>query len=132
MSKGMSKTNIALRRDFDVPRPGTEVSVSLPTHEMGSRTTFTIPPGSKFTPGPHWHEQYTEIFRVLKGRVKLIKNGKVKIVAESDGAQNVPPFTIHEFMRADVDEVPGKGDEGNVIVEEWVDPGECCIKVDLY
>ena len=52
-------------------------------------------------------------------------NGVAKVVTREDGDQIVPKFAVYEFMRADVDAKQGEGDDGDVIIEEWVDPGKC-------
>lgn len=103
-------------------RPGHAVHVTFPVSSTDA-TTFRIPCGSKWSPSAHWHERYTERFRVLKGRVRFIIDGKSWVVAASDGEQTVRKYAVHEFMRADVDVADESKDEGDVVVQEWIDPG---------
>lgn len=89
-------------------------------------TTLVIPACSTWTPGPHWHEHYTEYLKVIKGRAKVVLNGVAIVVTEEDGRQEVPRGVVHEFMRADEGKDVGNGgEEGDVVVEEWTDPCEC-------
>ena len=104
-------------------RPGRPVTITFPTTPAGV-TTFTVPPGSKWTPSPHWHERYTEKFRVVRGRARFVLNGETSVVRAANRPQTVPKFAVHEFMRADLDDEDGERDDGELVVEEWVDPGE--------
>ncbi|KAK4917341.1 hypothetical protein LTR66_016949, partial [Elasticomyces elasticus] len=87
-------------------------------------TRITLPPGSTYTPGPHWHEQYIEHFKVLEGRVLVRLDGYSKIVTATDPSQQVDKFVIHEFMRADMDATSDQKDDGDVVIEEWTDPAD--------
>lgn len=87
-------------------------------------TRITLPYKSIWTPGPHWHEKYTEFFRVLKGKVIVKLNGVAKTVGPDDGPQRVDKFVIHEFMRADIDKPDDEKDAGDVVTEEWTDPSD--------
>lgn len=116
-------TNTSTQKAVFLDRPGQAVYITFPTAEQSSVTTFRIPPGSKWTPNPHWHEQYTEKFRVLEGRVRFLLGGDAQTVTKADGEQTVPKFAVHEFMRADIDAPDGEQDDCDVVVEEWVDPG---------
>jgi len=85
-------------------------------------TRITLPPKSTWTPGPHWHERYTEFFRVVQGKVVIKLDGVTKVVGPEDGTQRVDKFIVHEFMRADKDSREEEKDIGDVITEEWTDP----------
>ncbi|KAL9051756.1 MAG: hypothetical protein Q9162_005808 [Coniocarpon cinnabarinum] len=105
-------------QDAFLDRPGVPVYFTFPTADRNSVTTFRIPRGSKFTPGPHWHELYDEHFKIIQGRAKVRVDGRERIVTPEDDVQIVPKFAIHELFRAEV----GTGDD--VIVEEWTDPAD--------
>ena len=102
--------NAIFKFDADPSRPG--------------MTQIILPPKSTWTPGPHWHEQHTEYFRVIKGRVLIRLDGVLKLVAPGDGAQRVDRFVVHEFMRADCNKPASEKDSGEVITEEWTDPDD--------
>jgi uncharacterized cupin superfamily protein len=82
---------------------------------------MTIPKGSTWSPGAHWHENYTEYTRVIKGRVKFTIGGVVSVKGPEDGVVTFPKYVVHDFCRADVD------GEGDVVIEEWTDPGTSMI-----
>lgn len=67
------------------------------------------------------HERYTEYIQVLRGRIIVVLNGRSKVITAEDGPQVVEKFVVHEWMRAD--RGSDAKDEGEVIVEEWTDPG---------
>lgn len=101
-----------------------DVKLVYPSAENDYRiTTAIIPPGSKFHPGAHWHEDYDEVMRVAKGRAKIRLGKEWKIYGPEDGEVLIPKGTVHDLMRADVDAKPGEGDEGEVWVEERGEPG---------
>lgn len=87
-------------------------------------TQITLPEKSTWTPSPHWHEEYDEYFRVIKGRVVVKLDGKSMLVTPQDGEVCVKKFVVHEFMRADIDKPDDEKDPGEVITEEWTDPAD--------
>lgn len=108
-------------RSFTLPLPGGLVTFEYPSLH---RTRIIIPRGSKWGPGAHWHEHYVEHVRVLRGRVKVTINGVEGVKGPEDGVATFQLFDVHDFARADGGtETDGEGDEGDVIVEEWTDPG---------
>ena len=124
------RTNTISRPSLDVNRPPTSfVTFILPDPSQPNSstrpqyTTIVIPPNSTFTPGPHWHERYVEIFCVLEGRARLVVDGVARVVTKRDGEVRIEKGRVHEFMRADLGR--GGGDDGDVVVQEWVDPGTC-------
>ena len=92
--------------------------------ERPGMTQIVLPEQSTWTPGLHWHEQHTEYFKVIKGRVLIRLNGATKIIGPEDGPQIVEKFVVHEFMRADVGKPKDEQDAGEVITEEWTDPND--------
>ena len=99
------------------------VTFVFPTKERAYATRILIHERSKWTPSPHWHERYTEYFRVVQGRALLSIDGVTREITSADGEQIVAKFAVHEFSRADIDAADGYGDSGDVIVEERVEPG---------
>ena len=91
-------------------------------------TRITLPPGSTWTPSPHWHERYTEYVRCVSGRLLVRLDGVEKVVTPADGPQTINKFVVHEFMRADMHGYREGGTEGeqneDVVVEEWTDPAD--------
>lgn len=83
-------------------------------------TTITLPTGSIWSSGLHWHESHTENLRVLKGRVKVILEGEEMIIDAKSSSETitvtVPRGARHEWSRADA----AFGDD--VVVVESTDP----------
>ncbi|KAH7329436.1 hypothetical protein B0I35DRAFT_420207 [Stachybotrys elegans] len=98
---------------FEFVRP------SSPENAKGRRI-ITIPPGSTWSTGLHWHEEYTESVRVLKGRACITIDGSSRDYTAEDGVVTFPRLTIHGFGRADSGR--DSGDLQDVVLEEWVDP----------
>lgn len=87
-------------------------------------TRIILPEKSTWSPGPHWHEQHIEYFRVIEGRVSLKLSGEVKYVTPDDGPQRVDRKAIHDFCRADKDQPDEEKDTGDVVTEEWTAPAD--------
>ncbi|KAF2682889.1 hypothetical protein K458DRAFT_488144 [Lentithecium fluviatile CBS 122367] len=87
-------------------------------------TTAVIPPGSKFHPGAHWHEDYDEIMRVVKGRARIRLGKEWRVYGPEDGEVLIRRGVVHDFMRADASgSVKGEdGVEGDLVIEEWSEP----------
>jgi hypothetical protein len=93
---------------------------SKPNH-----TTISIPSGSGWAPGAHWHESYTEHVQIKKGRAEVTIGDVTRTYGPEDGVLTFPKCTIHNFGRADGGKAPAAGgDEGDVEVEEWTDLGK--------
>ncbi|QDS72113.1 hypothetical protein FKW77_003706 [Venturia effusa] len=103
-----------------IKRPSPEsVTYDLTTsHE----TRITLPTGSKWSSGLHWHETHTEYLRILKGRVKVILEGEELIIDAKSSSEaitvTVPRGARHEWSRADA----AFGDD--VVVVESTDPSD--------
>jgi mannose-6-phosphate isomerase-like protein (cupin superfamily) len=101
-----------------------DVKIIYPTAASSYRiTTAIMPPGSGFHPGAHWHEDYDEVMRVKQGRMRLRLNGEMRIVTPKDGEVVIKRGVVHDFWRADVDAGSEGKEEGDVVVEEWMEPG---------
>lgn len=118
------KTDYTAQNSFTLVRPNNSVVIFEVNvdPDRPSLSRLRLPEGSTWTPDPHWHERYTEIFRVVQGRALLKLNGEKKVITPDDGPQVVDKFVVHEFMRADVEQE--EKDSGEVVVEEWTDPAD--------
>ncbi|KAJ9606171.1 hypothetical protein H2200_009132 [Cladophialophora chaetospira] len=123
-------------KSFTLLLPAGLVTFTFPPPEAyttgNARTRITIPKGSTWSPGAHWHEHYTEHIRVLQGRLKLTLNGVVSIKGPEDGVVTFQKFEVHDFCRADGGAAEGEGDDGDVVVEEWTDPEDGFKEVFFY
>lgn len=126
----MPRTSTRSLPSITLPLPAGLVTFSFPDFEDPSRpnhSMITIPSGSKWAPGAHWHEAYTEHVQVKKGRAKVTIGDVTRIYGAEDGALTFPKYTIHNFCRADEGKSTGEGgDSDDVVIEEWTDPGEPC------
>ena len=121
----MPITNFTQQSSFSLSRPNN----SLVTFEFDTDpskpglTRITLPEKSTWTPEPHWHDRYVEHFRVIQGRVLLKVEGQGRIITPENGVQTIQEREVHEFLRADWDQPEEGKEEGEVVVEEWTDPG---------
>lgn len=103
-----------------IERPGPEsVIYDLATsHEI----KITLPSGSTWSSGLHWHETHTEYLRLLQGRVKVVLEGEEMIIDAKASSEittvTVPKGARHEWSRAE----SAFGDD--VVVVESTDPGD--------
>ena len=124
------RTTTTSRTTFTLDRPNNNLAHFdlSPDSDRPYATRITLPPGSLWTPSPHWHESYTEYVRCISGRLLIRLNGIERVVTPNDGPQVIDKGVVHEFMRADVHGYPLKedqeGDEGDVVAEEWTDPSD--------
>lgn len=80
---------------------------------------ITVPTGSTWTSGFHWHEIHTEFLKVVKGTVAVTLGATTKNFSATDGVITVPRFARHEWRRAQPIE-----DGVDLVVEEWTDPAD--------
>ncbi|ETS81453.1 hypothetical protein PFICI_06455 [Pestalotiopsis fici W106-1] len=110
------RTNYAAVPTFS--RPGREAVVydlSVP-----GQATITLPVGSAWSSGPHWHESHTEFLQVLSGAAEVTLAGTVlPAVTAQDGVVTVPRGAVHEWRRSSQRTA---GDEEELVVREWTDP----------
>jgi uncharacterized RmlC-like cupin family protein len=78
-------------------------------------TTITLPAGSSWSSGLHWHETHDENLRVVQGSIR-VRLGNETTVLHAGQEANVPKYVRHEWSRANV-----SGDE-DVIVLESTEP----------
>jgi hypothetical protein len=90
-------------------------SISLPTGgtfsfpvpaSPSSRTSYSLPPGSAFDSNLHWHEAYTEYFRITQGVMRVIledQNGNLNIhyIGKESGIVEIPRGRRHRLRRGD-------------------------------
>ncbi|KAK0392642.1 hypothetical protein NLU13_2137 [Sarocladium strictum] len=79
-----------------------------------SHRILEVPVGSKWEPGAHWHEDYVEHIRVLRGRAKVWIDGTEQELGPGQEAV-FRLFDVHNFRRAEA----ASGDV--LLIEEWVD-----------
>lgn len=109
-----------------------DVSVLYPTADTDYRITrATIPAGSKFQIGAHWHEEYDEYMKVLKGRGKIRLGNEWKVYTAEDGDVKIPRNVVHDICRADKDAKPGEEDGEDFVWEEWTEPSMFVFSVVL-
>ena len=58
-----------------------------------------------------------------RGRIRVTIGDLTKECGPEDGVLKIPKFTVHEFMRADIDMEDEAKEAGDVEVCEWTDPG---------
>ena len=99
-------------------RPGS-VTYTMPS--SGSTTvTISLPPGSTWTSGLHWHESHTEFLQISRGTARITLHGCSRNYTAEDGVIRVEKYQIHEWKRA---ETEGSVDE-ELVVKEWTDPAD--------
>ena len=81
------------------------------------QTTITLPVGSSWTSGLHWHETHDEYLHVLQGSIRVRLGSSTHILHVGQQAK-VSRFWRHEWSRADV----STGEE--VIVLERTEPAD--------
>lgn len=120
-----STDSVALSYNGDTDKQiAQDVTMLYPSADSDYRLTRAIAPqGSKFQVGAHWHENYDEYMRVVQGRLRLRLGNSWKVYTPEDGVILIAKGVIHDLCRADKDAKPGEGDEGDMIIEEWSDPG---------
>ncbi|XDG10342.1 hypothetical protein ABKA04_009957 [Annulohypoxylon sp. FPYF3050] len=120
--------------EFRTPR-SSQTSFTRPapaavTYDLSvpDQATITVPPGSSWTSGPHWHEAHTEFLQVLAGRARVTLGGRTFVVGKEEGVVTVPRGVVHEWRRADKEgEEEGDkdgevGGDGELVVREWTEP----------
>lgn len=98
-----------------ITRTGKEAVVFNLTHIHHS--TITIPTGSTWTTGFHWHETHAEYLKVLQGSMR-VRLGNTWSTVPSGTTVRVERYVRHEWTRADPHDGP------DLIVEESMDPAD--------
>ncbi|KAI1453473.1 hypothetical protein F4805DRAFT_366596 [Annulohypoxylon moriforme] len=110
------RTRRSTQTSFTRPAPAAVTyDLSVP-----DQATITVPAGSTWTSGPHWHEAHTEFLQVLAGRARVMLGGRTFVVSRGDGESvvTVPRGVVHEWRRDDRE----GGDGEDLVVMEWTDP----------
>jgi uncharacterized RmlC-like cupin family protein len=109
-----SATAAAATKIFTRPAPSAVTyDLSIP-----DQATITVPRGSAWTSGAHWHATHTEYLEVLAGAAEVRLGDMVlAAVTAADGAVVVPRGMVHEWRRS-----RSSGQEENLVVREWADP----------
>ncbi|KAK6200883.1 hypothetical protein LQW54_009467 [Pestalotiopsis sp. IQ-011] len=92
------RTAYASATAFTRPPPGAVV------YDLGipGQAIITLPAGSTWTSGPHWHEAHTEFLQVLEGAAEIALAGYplMPAVTPDAGVVTVPRGVVHEWRRA--------------------------------
>lgn len=95
----------------------------FPAPESNYITKIIIPEKSEWRTELHWHELYDEYICVRKGRILVTIGDVTRECGPEDGDVKIPKFTVHEFMRSDIDLKDEEKEAGDVEVWERTDPG---------
>lgn len=112
---------LAMASHFSLSDPvierGPPGAVRYDLSEPGS-VTITLPVGSTWSSGLHWHERHVEYLRVVKGCARVVLGNQVHTVAAGDETTElrVDRYVWHEWSRTNA----ADGDE--VVVVERTDP----------
>ena len=110
-----SRTNTLQATIFTRPPPeAVTYDVSEPNVVL-----ITVPPGSTWTTGLHWHETHNEFFNVIEGRILLTTNGDTRVLHAGSGTLEIPKYTSHEWRRD-----PTDTSQADVIVKERTVPAD--------
>ncbi|POS75420.1 hypothetical protein DHEL01_v206191 [Diaporthe helianthi] len=104
------RTNPVIKRDA----PDAVVYDLSEPHQV----TITLPAGSKWSSGLHWHERHDEYLRVVKGTVRVTLDSQIHTISASDAGTEVKVDrnVWHEWRRANVE------DDEDVVVVERTEP----------
>lgn len=83
---------------------------------------ISLPPGSTWSSGLHWHEGHTEYLKVVQGSIRVRVGTRTRIVSASATSHpeiRIDKFVSHEWQRAE----PG-GDEVRVLERSDPPDGE--------
>jgi mannose-6-phosphate isomerase-like protein (cupin superfamily) len=89
------------------------------------RVRITVPAGSRWSSGLHWHETHTEYLRVVSGRARVRLGDVTKVFGASDGEVRVDRSVWHQWEADDgVSTGEGKeeGEGDDLVVEERTEP----------
>jgi hypothetical protein len=125
----MGRTNTT--HQISLNRPGNVTYTFDASRNPLKATKITLPPGSPWTSGLHWHETHTEYLQIIQGVARITLNGTTENYTAADSIIVVPRFARHEWQRADAVQ-PHRGRTGSdsqpaidLIVREWTDPVDC-------
>lgn len=104
------KNNLVIKRDA----PDAVVYDLSEPHQV----TITLPAGSTWSSGLHWHERHVEYLRVVKGTVQVTLDSQTRTISASDAETEVrvDRNVWHEWSRADIE------DEEDLVVVERTEP----------
>ncbi|KAI9850771.1 MAG: hypothetical protein M1838_005104 [Thelocarpon superellum] len=86
--------------------------------------TITVPVGSDWTSGLHWHETHTEFLEVIQGQASITIAGRAQVLSAGSPPVRIEPYEQHEWWKAtDVELVGGRqGLDEDLVVKEWTTP----------
>ena len=110
-------------KDDNIPRIITRELPNGVTYDLTSRShvTITLPRGSTWSSGLHWHESHVEYLQVVQGSIRVRLHDVESIVSASPGSKpeiEVARFAPHSWERAS----PHEGED--VIVVERTAPAD--------
>jgi len=123
------------RRTITHPIDGdtsTFLKTSAETDGKSTLCEMELPPNAKGTP-PHYHNSYTETFRVLEGEL-TVTIGKETLILKKGDSATVPKKAVHSFtnktsnpVKATVELLPGhEGFENSIyIMYGLANDGKC-------
>lgn len=89
---------------FNFPSPG---AASLSLDDDPSIVHATIPVGSNWTSGRHWHDDHAEHWKVISGAMLITVNNNSFVVTDTSPIVSISRKARHELMRWDC---PGRKD----------------------
>lgn len=104
------KSNLVIKRDA----PDAVVYDLSEPHQV----TITLPAGSTWSSGLHWHGRHVEYLRVVKGTVQVTLDSQIRTISASDAETEVrvDRNVWHKWSRADIE------DDEDLVVVERTDP----------
>ena len=113
--------------DFSPSVSPSPSSASTPTATppLPQSVILTLKTGPEIpSSGLHWHEKHTEHIQILQGAALLTIGDRTGIFTEEDGVVTIPPFIIHQFMRADGIPEGEPYTEMELVARVWSDPAD--------
>ena len=109
--------------DENVPRIIKRGLPSAVTYDLSHADSvkITLPQGSVWSSGLHWHAAHTEYLKVIQGSIQVRLNNITQIIEATPDNQpelKVEPYAWHEWRRAHT------STGGEVIVVERTDPAD--------
>ena len=92
-----TQTRTAHLPSLTFPAPG----VGKLAFDDPTKFDLTVPSGSPWATGRHWHNGYTEYWKMISGGMLISINNDSYVLTEATPMLSLPPKTRHEIMRWD-------------------------------